>query len=116
MLCCTSDAPFFEAELTGKAPWEVTDPTSTAGRKGSALWRMQDVKTPVLILHGEKDERVPVSQAVAFARWCRRYGVACEMVTYPREPHQIAERGHLVDMLKRIRRFYDLHLGGGVRG
>ena len=114
LMCCTSDLPFFEAELTGKAPWEVNDVTSTEGRKGSALWRMKDVdvKMPVLLLHGDEDERVPVSQAVAFARGCRHRGVGCEMVTYPREGHLIEERGHLVDMLKRVRRFYDVHLMG----
>ncbi|KAI9817868.1 MAG: hypothetical protein M1827_000987 [Pycnora praestabilis] len=110
MMSMTSDAPFFEAELAGKAPWEV-DADSTEGRHGSAIWNMKAVKTPILILHGEEDARVPLTQGVAFHRGCLHHGVPCEMVRYPREPHVIAERKHLVDMLKRIRRFYDSHLG-----
>lgn len=109
MLTMSSDAPFFEAELAGKAPWEC-DSGNTKGRHGSAIWHMDKVKTPILILHGENDERVPLSQAVAFHRGCLQYGVSCEFVTYPREPHVISERKHLVDMLKRMRRFFDMHL------
>ena len=109
MLTMSSDAPFFEAELAGKAPWEC-DAGNTKGRHGSAIWHMDKVKTPILILHGENDERVPLSQAVAFHRGCLHYGVPCEFVTYPRESHVISERKHLVDMLKRMRRFFDMHL------
>lgn len=39
-------------------------------RRGSALWNMRNVKTPVLILHGENDVRVPLSQAIVFHWAC----------------------------------------------
>ena len=108
MIVMTSDAPAFEAELTGGAPWDGGD----AHRHGSAVWHMKSVKEkdriPVLILHGEKDKRVPVSQAVAFHRGTLALGwEGCEMVVYPREGHFFEERSHVVDMLKRVRRFAD---------
>ena len=111
MLSMTSDAPWYDAELAGSAPWE-TSADDTKGRQGSAIWNMKDVKTktPILILHGEEDKRVPLSQAVAFHRGCLRWGWPCEFVVYPREGHLFKERNHLIDMLKRVRRFYDLHL------
>ena len=111
MLTMTSDAPWYDAELAGSAPWE-TDAYDTRGRQGSAIWHMKDVKTmtPILILHGEEDKRVPLSQAVAFHRGCLKWGWPCEFVVYPREGHMFKERKHLIDMLKRVRRFYDLHL------
>lgn len=99
----SSVAPFFEAELAGKAPWKC-DAGNTEARHGSTVWHMENVKTPILILHGETDEMIPLTQAVASHRGCLHYGVPCEFVTYPREPHIISERKHLVDMLKRIRR------------
>ena len=76
---------------------------------------MQAVKKedriPVLILHGEKDERVPVSQAVAFHRGAMALGWAgVQMVVYPREGHLFEERAHVVDMLKRVARFVDAQL------
>ena len=111
MLSMTSDAPWYDAELAGSAPWE-TSADDTKGRQWSAIWNMKDVKTktPILILHGEEDKRVPLSQAVAFHRGCLRWGWPCEFVVYPREGHLFKERKHLIDMLKRVRRFYDLHL------
>jgi len=109
MMSMTSDAPCFESELGGGAPWEV-ESSSTVGRQGSAIWYMKNVKTPILILHGEKDVRVPLTQAVAFHRGCLHHDVPCEMVVYPREPHGVNERNHCIDILKRVRRFYDLHL------
>jgi dipeptidyl aminopeptidase/acylaminoacyl peptidase len=114
MLCMTSDFPWFEVDLTGKAPWATTA-DDVNGRHGSAVWHMHtkkedERKTPVLILHGEKDERVPVTQAIAFYRGCLELKWPCEFVVYPREEHMIAERNHLIDMMKRVRCFCDVHL------
>ncbi|KAL9615816.1 MAG: hypothetical protein Q9160_009238 [Pyrenula sp. 1 TL-2023] len=115
MMAMSSDLPIFECELAGKAPWS-SDEDSLNGRHGSAIWHMKKLataereQTPVLILHGERDERVPHSQAVAFHRACRQYGIPYEFVTYPREGHAIKERAHRVDMLKRVRKFVEQNL------
>ncbi|OQD93607.1 hypothetical protein PENSOL_c031G04816 [Penicillium solitum] len=42
---------------------------------------MRNVKTPILILHGENDVRVPLEQAIAFYRACVRNNVPVDMVT-----------------------------------
>jgi dipeptidyl aminopeptidase/acylaminoacyl peptidase len=104
MMSMTSDAAYFEAELAGKAPWESSS-TELLGRRGSPIWHMHNVrvKTPMLILHGEDDVRVPWTQANAFHRGCVAGGWEAEFVTYPRE-------GHFLDMARRVRRFCDLHL------
>ncbi|RAK78161.1 S9 family peptidase [Aspergillus fijiensis CBS 313.89] len=122
-MAMSSDAYWMQGEVAGGAPWDVDDdaaavtpdPDSTSaakkwisdthGRRGSALWHMRNVTTPVLILHGENDVRVPVAQAIAFYRACVRNGVPVEMVTYPREGHFVVERKHLLDMWARMRRF-----------
>lgn len=117
----TSDAYWAEADLAGGAPWDVDadeggdDQDSkwirdTQGRRGSALWHMKNVKIPVLILHGEEDVRVPLSQAVAFYRGCLHNNVPVKMVTYPREGHGFTERKHVIDLWSRMQEFYDLHL------
>ncbi len=111
MMAMTSDMPAFEAELGGVVPWLVGQGGGKADqicRQGSAIWEMQGQDIPpILILHGEKDERVPLTQAVAFRRGCQYYEVPFEMAVYPREGHLIKERAHLVDMLKRVSRFCD---------
>ena len=112
MLTMSSDIPAVEEELAGGAPWNM-EMNSLKTRHSSPVWHMKDIKTPILILHSEKDERVPVSQAFAFHRGCLHHKYHCEMVLYPREPHEVAERLHRIDMLERIRRFYDWHLKRG---
>ncbi len=110
MMVMTSDVPDFEQELGGSAPWD-----GQAHRRHlelSPITFARAVKTPVLILHGENDARVPLSQATGFHRALRRQGVPVEFVVYPREPHGVAERAHQIDILKRVRRWYDRWLKG----
>lgn len=67
--------------------------------------------TPVLVLHGEADNRVPISQGEEFYNGLRFLGRDATMVRYPREPHIFTEREHQIDSLTRILRWYDAHLG-----
>lgn len=113
-MAMTSDLPNGESELGGISPWAAAK-SDISGRKGSPLWEMTEAAKagripPVLILHGEKDERVPLSQAWAFHRGCKKWKLACEMVVYPREGHRFAERKHIADMFQRVRKFCDLHI------
>ncbi len=105
MMVMSSDLPDFEQELGGSAPWDGEE--QRRHPELSPITFAKNVKTPVLILHGEKDERVPLSQATGFHRALRRQGVPSVFVTYPREPHVVSERAHQVDILHRVRRWYD---------
>jgi len=110
MMVMTSDVPDFEQELGGSAPWDGV--TQRRHLELSPITFARNVTTPVLILHGENDARVPLSQATGFHRALRRQGVPVEFVVYPREPHGIAERAHQIDILQRVRRWYDRWLKG----
>jgi len=66
--------------------------------------------TPVLVLHGEADPRVPISQGEEFYNGLRFLGRDVRMVRYPREPHIFTEREHQIDSLSRILAWYDSHL------
>ena len=109
----------------GSAIWEMKEAAQTldaavaaaaaASKSGKDKTKVktlkkEDMMTPVLILHGENDERVPVTQAIAFRRGAQWHGWPCEMVVYPREPHDVGERVHILDMLRRVRRFLDVQL------
>jgi dipeptidyl aminopeptidase/acylaminoacyl peptidase len=104
MMIATSDIPTYEALMGGGNPYENAGPH--AFDKQSPISYIHNATTPTLILHGENDERVPVSQAVFFHRGLRAYGVPTELVTYPREPHGIAERNHQLDLLRRVAGWY----------
>jgi dipeptidyl aminopeptidase/acylaminoacyl peptidase len=78
--------------------------------KHSAMTFLQNCKTPSLVLHGEADERVPVSQGWEFYNGLKMLGVPAEMVAYPREHHSFRERAHQVDLLSRVLAWYDKYL------
>ena len=109
MMTATSDLPHFEMMLGGSADWEGVGP-----HRHDALSPISfagGVTTPVLVLHGEKDDRVPVGQGRYFAQALRERGTPYELVVYPREPHGIRERNHQLDLLRRVRRWVDRWLG-----
>jgi dipeptidyl aminopeptidase/acylaminoacyl peptidase len=78
----TADIPSFVPDYFGGA-WDnlelPTGPLRDVQVKG--------VTTPTLILHGEADVRVPVSQGYEFYNALKRQKVPVKMVTHPRQPH-----------------------------
>ncbi|KAL8895279.1 MAG: hypothetical protein Q9207_008231, partial [Kuettlingeria erythrocarpa] len=59
MLVMSSDIPAAEAEMVGGAPWTMAA-NDLRSRRASAIWHIADgvsTKTPILILHSERDER-----------------------------------------------------------
>jgi dipeptidyl aminopeptidase/acylaminoacyl peptidase len=81
-----SDAGEVTAEYFG-LPWEARDlyysrsPVAHAAR----------VKTPLLIQHGENDQRVPISQAWRFYRTLKYHKKIVEFDIYPRGGHVLYE-------------------------
>jgi dipeptidyl aminopeptidase/acylaminoacyl peptidase len=51
------------------------------------MYHVKGVKTPTLILHGEADLRVPVSQGYELYSALKRQGVTTKMVVYPGMTH-----------------------------
>ncbi len=100
MMIATSDIPTYEQYMGGGDPYTGVGPHSFDAQSPASF--VSNVETPVLIVHGENDERVPVSQGIHFFRGLRRHGVPTELVTYPREPHGIQERLHQIDLNRRI--------------
>ena len=76
----------------------------------SAMTYLKRCRTPSLVLHGEVDERVPVTQGWEFYNGLKMLGVPTEMVVYPREHHGFKERAHQIDLLTRILAWYDRFL------
>ncbi len=70
--------------------------------KFTSLHLVNRIKTPTLILHGERDPYVPVGQAYELHRALRDLNVETELVVYPRELHGILEKNHQLDLAKRL--------------
>ncbi|MBM3908130.1 MAG: S9 family peptidase [Gemmatimonadetes bacterium] len=67
----------------------------------SAISYSDRVTTPLLILHGSNDERVPIGQPMEFYRALKDRGKTVELVFYPREGHGFQEYYHQRDRMKR---------------
>lgn len=60
------------------------------------------MRTPTLIVHGEADKRVPVSQGWELYGGLRELGVPTDIITYPRQQHAFHERAFQQDLLRRV--------------
>jgi hypothetical protein len=68
-----------------------------AFRKHSPIEFVQQVKTPVLLFHGDHDNMIPISQARGYFRALRHYNVPSSLVVFPREGHGVRETAHRID-------------------
>jgi dipeptidyl aminopeptidase/acylaminoacyl peptidase len=73
----------------------------------SALRYVSRVKTPVMFVHGENDNDVPIAEAEQFYVALKDVGVPTVMVRYPREGHGVRESKHVVDVIDRSLAWYD---------
>jgi dipeptidyl aminopeptidase/acylaminoacyl peptidase len=68
----------------------------------SPMTYVHQVRTPTLILHGEKDPVVPVGQAYEFFRALKELKTPVELVVYPREGHGVMEKAHRLHLSNRV--------------
>ena len=73
----------------------------------SALRYVDRVRTPVMFIHGENDNDVPIAEAEQYYIALKDVGVPTVMVRYPREGHGVRETRHLVDVIDRSLNWYD---------
>ena len=76
----------------------------------SAVQRLENVRVPILVAHGEKDERVHPKQSEELVAELRRLGKTYEYVTYPTEGHGFLRAGPQIDFYRRLERVLDWHL------
>lgn len=79
----SDDGPLMARYELGGPPW--ADPASYAAM--SPITRVDRVRTPTLVLHGEDDLTCPVGQAQQWHTSLRDRGVPTELVLYPGAAH-----------------------------
>jgi dipeptidyl aminopeptidase/acylaminoacyl peptidase len=97
----TTDIPGYIGLFFGGAPSPATRELYLAR---SPLTHAHSVTTPLLILHGAADDRVPPGQAMQYYRALKDAGRTVQLVLYPRAGHALRDYYHLID---RIQREYD---------
>lgn len=80
--------------------------------KASPVTYVDAKDAPMLILHGTKDETVPLSQSETLAAKCKAAGLEHELIIIPNAPHTftLADEGR--DLRPQVFAFLDKHLLG----
>jgi len=81
----------------------------------SPLKYVQNVTTPILILHSDNDFRVPIEQGEQWFRALKHFNKTAEIVFFPRENHNLTRTGepkHLVESLNWQLYWFDKYLDG----
>ena len=71
-----------------------------------------DIKTPMLVIHGELDARVPISEALRLWTDLSRHGVEAKFLYFPDENHWILKPQNARLWYGTVLSFLDEHLCG----
>jgi dipeptidyl aminopeptidase/acylaminoacyl peptidase len=94
----TTDIPGYIGTFFSGVP---TQKTLDFYRARSAITFVDNVTTPLLILHGGSDQRVPTGQSMEYFRALKDRGKTVQLVFYPREGHGLGEYYHQLDKMQR---------------
>jgi dipeptidyl aminopeptidase/acylaminoacyl peptidase len=87
------------SELTANSPDKLAD----------------KIDVPVLLIHGEADERAPFAQAKAMRAALEAAHKPYEWLTKPKEGHGFYKEENLVDMYNHVQDFLEKNIGPGVQ-
>ena len=109
-LVTTGDIPWEQYNVhMGAWPWQKPE----LFREASPITHAAKSKTPTLILHGEADPRVHVSQSLMFYRTLKLAGQApVRLVLYPGEGHGNSRGASRYDYSLRLLQWFDHYLKG----
>jgi len=105
----TTDIPTYLKAHMGGVYWE--EGLEEIYERHSAQYHIDKIETPVQIIHGQQDLRVPLAQGQEFYWALREKGVPTEMIIYPRTPHGPREPKFTADVSMRIMKWFNEHLG-----
>ncbi len=94
--------PFFGASV-------YNDPAVYA--KSSPITYIKQVKTPTLVVVGERDGECPAPQSFEFWHALKTLGVPTQLVVYAGEGHAFHDPKDRVDVLRRTLAWFDRYLG-----
>jgi len=78
--------------------------------RSSPMTFIKNVHTPTLIVGGDRDAEVPITQSYEYWNALRRLNVKTEFVVYPDEGHVFFKRADQADVMSRLVDWFDTHL------
>jgi dipeptidyl aminopeptidase/acylaminoacyl peptidase len=102
-----TDIPDYMEYFFGDVPWKA----KSQYERSSPMSFVANVKTPTLIQHGERDQRVPLSQTQELYAALKKKKVPVEYAVYPRQGHVVMEPKLQADVLRRNLEWFNRWLG-----
>jgi dipeptidyl aminopeptidase/acylaminoacyl peptidase len=121
----------FRAIVTHASLWELdqfqgtTDDTLWMHREFGDPWRegstyadhnpasgVHNIKTPMLVIHGDLDYRVPISEGIRLWTDLQRRGVDAKFLFFPDENHWILKPGNIRAWYQTVLAFLNHHVNG----
>ncbi|MFI5806242.1 alpha/beta fold hydrolase [Streptomyces sp. NPDC051561] len=102
-----TDAPWFFQRIFG-------DPLTQPERytENSPSLGVDRVRTPMLIIHGAKDYRVPVGQGMSLFQDLQKFETPAKYLYFPDENHWILKPNHAKVWYSAVLNFFDQHVRG----
>jgi dipeptidyl aminopeptidase/acylaminoacyl peptidase len=82
--------------------------------KSSPIEFIKNVKTPTLMLNGDRDAECPLPQGQEFWHALKALEVPTQLVVYPDEGHHLRNPEHVRDHAERLVGWFDRYLKGGA--
>jgi dipeptidyl aminopeptidase/acylaminoacyl peptidase len=102
----TDHGPSWEQEMGDP----YTDPARYVEHSPSRL--LANIRTPMLVIHGEQDHRVPISEALILWTDLQRHGVPAKFLYFPDENHWILKPQNARIWYATVLNFLDEHVLG----
>ncbi|HYJ29221.1 MAG TPA: S9 family peptidase [Allosphingosinicella sp.] len=109
----TEELWFTEWE-NGGLPWERA--ASETIERSNPVNHVANWRTPMLVLHGERDYRIPYSQSLAMFNALQRRGIPSRLVVYPDENHWILKPQNSIQWYREVHGWLDRYLRPGATG
>lgn len=81
--------------------------------KSSPITFIKNVKTPTLVVVGDRDGEVPAPQSYEFWHALKTLKVPTQLVVYPGEGHLFSQAEHRYDVTKRLVNWFDAYMPAG---
>jgi dipeptidyl aminopeptidase/acylaminoacyl peptidase len=110
----------YETEELWFSEWEFGGPyyepaAAAAYERNNPVNFVQNWRTPMLVIHGERDYRIPYSQSLGVFNALQRRGIPSRLVVFPDENHWILKPQNSIQWYREVHGWLDrwLRRGGG---
>lgn len=106
----TTEEMFFEDWEQGGAPWDKENKVAQNSFAHSPHLLVKNWNTPIMVVHGERDFRVPYSQGMAAFNTAQMLGIESRLLIFPTENHWVLSPQNGIVWQREFFQWFDKHL------